>query len=306
MRQFKQIQGVVMRVFILGLLLLTGCATTAGYEKVLSSWVGQSADHLISTWGTPANSTRLSDGGRVLEYSNQRNIQIGGYTTAVPQTTYHNGTTSIYGNNGGSATGNYSGTSTTYVQQTTPIQNIAMQCATRFTVNAQGTITNWAWQGNDCKAKEPEKQNQQNTDQIGKQRAENIEEFKKIDAKAKAVCDKSEYAAFFLKTPCTGNQITLVYLADNTKISQEQKDIILKYRSEIDALSNARNALLRQVGAPADKRWADYMDSLQPEIDKYNLDLYNGVITWGEYNQRRKNLTAKLMVENRNIYPQPK
>src|SRR5450830_217550 len=252
-----------MRIFILGLLLLTGCATTAGYEKVLSSWVGQSADHLISTWGTPANSTQLSDGGRVLEYSNQRNIQIGGYTTAVPQTTYHNGTTSIYGSNGGSATGNYSGTSTTYVQQTTPVQNIAMQCATRFTVNAQGIITNWAWQGNDCKAMESEQPKQQNTDQNSKIRDDNIKAFNKINEKLAVICNKAEYADIFLKSPCNANTITIAHLADNTKITQEQKDILLKWRTDMDGVTKERNAFFRSVGTPLDIQWADYADSVQ-------------------------------------------
>ena len=133
---------------------LAGCATTANYEKILSSWVGSNADNLVMRWGPPSNSYPLSNGGRVLEYSNQRNIQLGGYTQTVPQTTYSSGTASAYGT-GGSAYGTYSGTSTTYVQRTTPVQNIAMQCITRFTINSQGTITNWAWQGNDCKAMEP-------------------------------------------------------------------------------------------------------------------------------------------------------
>ena len=143
-----------MKAISLLVLLLVGCATSANYEKVLQSWVGSSADNLVMRWGPPASSYQLSSGGRVLEYSNQRNIQLGGYTTTVPQTTYTSGTANVYGT-GGSANGTYSGTSTTYVQQTTPVQNIAMQCITRFTVNAQGTITNWAWQGNDCKAMNP-------------------------------------------------------------------------------------------------------------------------------------------------------
>ena len=80
-----------MRIYIFVLLLLAGCATTAGYEKVLSSWIGQRADRLISSWGAPVNITQLSDGGKVLEYSNRRNVQIGGYTTTTPVTTQHNG-----------------------------------------------------------------------------------------------------------------------------------------------------------------------------------------------------------------------
>ena len=136
------------------LTLLSGCATTANYEKILNSWVGTSVDNLVMQWGPPSNSYPLSNGGRVLEYDRQRTVQIGGYTTMVPETTYNTGTVNAYGT-GGSAYGNYSGMSTTYVPQTSPVQNIAMQCITRFTVNAQGIITNWAWQGNDCRALAP-------------------------------------------------------------------------------------------------------------------------------------------------------
>lgn len=128
-------------------IFLSACATTANYEKILNTWVGGNVDSLVSSWGPPANFYTFSDGGRVLEYSNQRNIQIGGYTTTTPQTTYQTGSVNV-----GSVYGNYNSTSTTYVRQTTPVQNISMQCVTRFTVNPQGIITKWAWQGNACKA----------------------------------------------------------------------------------------------------------------------------------------------------------
>ena len=50
----------------------------ANYEKILNSWVGSNLDNLVMKWGPPGNSFQLSNGGRVLEYSNQRNIQLGG------------------------------------------------------------------------------------------------------------------------------------------------------------------------------------------------------------------------------------
>jgi hypothetical protein len=143
-----------VKVISLVAFLLVGCATSANYETLLQSWVGSNADNLVMRWGPPGSSYPLSNGGKVLEYSNQRSIQLGGYATTVPQTTYTSGTAKVYGT-GGSSTGTYSETSTTYVQQTTPVQNIAMQCITRFTVNSQGTVTSWAWQGNDCKAMYP-------------------------------------------------------------------------------------------------------------------------------------------------------
>ena len=290
------IKGNVMRIFILALLLLTGCATTAGYEKVLSLWIGQSADRLISVWGAPKNVTQLSDGGKVLEYSNHRNIQIGGFQTTTPVMTQNNGMIT------GDVNAMYNGTSTTYVPTTTPVQNIALKCITRFTTNEQGIITNWAWQGNDCKAKDPRQQTQQvRTNPNGKTRAENMETFNKINAKARAVCETPEYAPLFSVSPCDGTKITIVQEVDNNKITQEQKKILLKWRSEIDSIKDERNAFFRSAGNLANKRWADYLDSVQPEIDKYNLDFYNGVITLGQYNRFRKDLTAKIIAEQRRI-----
>ena len=134
-------------------LALSACATTANYEKALNSWVGADVDSLVMRWGPPASSYALSNGGKVIEYVRQSNVQVGGYTTSVPQTTYNSGSANIYGT-GGSAYGTYTGTSTTYVQRTTPVQNIRMTCITRFTVDANGKITNWAWQGNACRARE--------------------------------------------------------------------------------------------------------------------------------------------------------
>ncbi len=153
-RLYTQQGGTMKKLFAIGIsaILLAGCATTANYEAILRSWVGQPVDNLVSSWGAPQSSFKLSNGGQVLEYSNQRNMQMPGYSYTTPQTTYQNGTVSAYGSSG-SAYGTYSGTSTTYVQHQTPGYNIALSCSTRITVNSNGIITNWAWQGNNCKAR---------------------------------------------------------------------------------------------------------------------------------------------------------
>jgi hypothetical protein len=142
---------------------ISGCATTANYEKVLNTWVGVHVDSLVSSWGPPQGSYKLSDGGTVIEYIRSSNAQVGGYTYTTPQTTYHSGTASSYGNYGGYAYGNYSGAytgpfsgaSTTYVQQQTPTYNIHMSCKTRFTVSPNGIITGWTSEGNACRANDP-------------------------------------------------------------------------------------------------------------------------------------------------------
>jgi len=134
---------------------ICSCATTGNYEKMLSSWVGVSADRLVSTWGPPSNSYDLTNGGKVLEYVKSGSVTVGGYTQTVPQTTYHSGTASAYSPYGTSAYGSYSGTSTTYVQSRTPTYNIPMLCKTRFSIDPYGLVSSWGWEGNNCKAYPP-------------------------------------------------------------------------------------------------------------------------------------------------------
>ena len=144
-----------MRInLFVALLCVSGCATTANYEKLLQTWVGDSEDNLVSKWGPPDSSYALSNGGKVLQYSRSQNIQFGGNTYMAPVTTFHHGT--VTANDGiSNVNGSYSGTSTSYVPKTAPVENVQLNCATRFTVNKNGRITNWAWQGNSCKARDP-------------------------------------------------------------------------------------------------------------------------------------------------------
>ncbi|MBW2572704.1 MAG: hypothetical protein JRE61_10220 [Deltaproteobacteria bacterium] len=139
--------------------ILYGCATTANYEKILSSWVGIHVDNLVSSWGPPQKSFKLSDGGTVLEYIRSGTIPIGGYQYTVPQTTYSSGNAHVYGSSGNYAYGSYSGTSTTYVTQRTPIYNVPLSCVTRFIVDSNNIVRSWRWQGNHCKALPPKSDN---------------------------------------------------------------------------------------------------------------------------------------------------
>lgn len=134
---------------------LSACATTQGYEAVLNTWIGDSSDHLVAVWGVPQQSYPTRDGGVILQYQRSGQIVLPGVTNYHPVTTYNDG--SVYGttSNGVQVNGSYNGTSTTYVPQTSGPVVIPQACATRFTVDAGGRITNWSWQGNACRAKAP-------------------------------------------------------------------------------------------------------------------------------------------------------
>lgn len=117
---------------ILSLIFLAGCATTAKYEAKLNTWIGQTPEHLINTWGYPAGSFDHPNGNRVYVYSASRTV-----STTMPGTTYLN-------HNGG---GRY--TATTYGGATI---NSDYWCKTFFEVGPGGKIDTWKYEGNDCKS----------------------------------------------------------------------------------------------------------------------------------------------------------
>lgn len=118
-------------VIFLGFFIV-GCATTANYEKVLSSWVGANEIDLVRAWGAPDNQYETS-GTKFLTYQKTDNIYMPGtaptYTTTMIGNTAH----------------------TTAVGGTRPY-NLMMSCKTTFEVN-NGKIVSWRWEGNGCKAK---------------------------------------------------------------------------------------------------------------------------------------------------------
>ena len=130
------------KVLVLLLCLgLCGCATVAKYEAKLNSWIGAGEDSLVASWGVPDKAYDMRDGKKAIEYVHKNTVQTGGYTYAVPQTTYHSGT---IGNE------TYSGTSTQYVTETTPVQKYKLSCKTSFIINNSGKVESWHHEGNNC------------------------------------------------------------------------------------------------------------------------------------------------------------
>lgn len=111
-----------MKTLIFAFLLLGGCATTANYENILQSWVGQDADRLVASWGPPAQTYQMTS-GKLLTFVSEQGAA--GYThygqfTNMALTTYSS---------------NY--------------------CKTTFEVDGLNTIRSWRWEGNTCRARAP-------------------------------------------------------------------------------------------------------------------------------------------------------
>ena len=65
MKSYKKITFITMFTF--------SCATNYGptVDANLSQWVGKPSDALVSQWGAPGASYKLTDGTTILTYSNQ-------------------------------------------------------------------------------------------------------------------------------------------------------------------------------------------------------------------------------------------
>ena len=124
---------------------IVSCATTAKYEKLLDTWMGGNVNDLVSQWGAPSSSYKMSNGNTILTYMRSRSGAIPIYNQ--PQSTTHQGT--IYGSGGMT---NYSGTSTSSYGTTTYMP-VTWSCKTEFTVDTRDIIINWRFLGNNCVSK---------------------------------------------------------------------------------------------------------------------------------------------------------
>lgn len=112
-------------------LLLNSCATTAGYEKILKSWVGSNINDCIKANGYPDNSFTAPNGNKVYVYRS-----AGSFTMPMQtHTTYNVYGNAVYGNS-----------------YTTGGETIYLSCQTYLEVNKKNIITSWQWKGNNCVA----------------------------------------------------------------------------------------------------------------------------------------------------------
>lgn len=115
------------------LFALSACATTAGYEKILGSWVGKAEVDLVRSWGPPVQAYEAG-GKKFIVYSSRRNIYVPG-TDPTYQTQFIGNTAYTTAVGGSSAT------------------NISMSCMTTFELE-NSRIVSWSYRGNDCRAYE--------------------------------------------------------------------------------------------------------------------------------------------------------
>ena len=113
-------------IVVLGL-LLSGCATSANYSKVLRTWVGSTENQLVTSWGPPLGSY-VQDNYKILTYQRSGSYQLPGTPVTDQMTGYPTRTAG---------------------------PTVVTNCTTRFHISSSGKITGFDWEGNGCKAQDP-------------------------------------------------------------------------------------------------------------------------------------------------------
>ena len=130
----------IIYLFILTV-LLSGCATTKKYEALLNTWMGDSEESLIRSWGAPQSSYQMENGKKAVGYSYRKTIVSGGYSYVTSETVYDQSSCGAHGS---------CWPATEYVTQTTPVSSTDYWCDTTFFIGVDGRIEGWHWQGNNC------------------------------------------------------------------------------------------------------------------------------------------------------------
>ncbi len=117
---------VFLTLSVVLILSAGGCATTAKYEAMLHTWVGQPEKALVSSWGTP-HRVYESGGTKWLTFVNTETVNVSG---SAP--TYKKNREGEYVPYGGSSPSSYTTT-----------------CETTFEIEG-GVVRRWRHKGDGC------------------------------------------------------------------------------------------------------------------------------------------------------------
>lgn len=118
-----------------------------------------------------------------------------------------------------------------------------------------------------------------------------------INKDALAAGTREELKAYVLKSAWNYNDISLEQLADKSKITAAEKLALSKALTEGQSIRNRIAVANRTYGGEKGAQIALIFNRSGPLHEKNATELYEGAITWGEYNKRRKEIAVNAVEE---------
>ena len=114
-------------------------------------------------------------------------------------------------------------------------------------------------------------------------------------------CNNPDFKEYYEKTACTSDSITLTQMADTSKITPNQKPVLLAAREAADSDNKKYPDAYRKSGHRLGPKAADYLEGQSLKNEQLTMELYDGKITWGQYNRRRKEIFQETKEGMKNI-----
>jgi hypothetical protein len=111
------------------------------------------------------------------------------------------------------------------------------------------------------------------------------------------LCQDAQYAPYFSKAPCDALKATTGELADSSIITRDQKNAMGQWSTASESIQ--RDMLIfYQKGDNRYQQLGRYFEAVYlPAVRKARTDVYNGNMTWGQYNQQRQWVIKAFMAE---------
>lgn len=116
-------------------------------------------------------------------------------------------------------------------------------------------------------------------------------------ASFKEVCLRDDIKAMLEKTPCNATAITLEQMSDTSMITPEQKAALSKFRTANREVVAKLHAVYARHGGAKGVKVIAVRERITQQTEDNQLALYEGKLTWGDYNKRRNEITKQGMQE---------
>ena len=130
------------------------------------------------------------------------------------------------------------------------------------------------------------------------------DEFKKIEAQQDALCKRAEFVPIYQHSACKLGDLTISQLANGARISRTEQPLFSQVRKESQLIGRQAAAAYRAFGGERGRRVAVAIDRAELLAEQHAVDLYQGNITWGEYNHRRREVNQLYRDDFRRIHKQ--